>query len=1186
METPGSTENSSSAPPFVHLHLHTQYSLLDGAIRVEDLVHKAEDYHMPALAITDHGNMFGAVEFYLKCKKAGIKPIIGCEVYLAPESRYSKDAKGISDAAYHLILLCQNIEGYRNLSYLTSAGFKEGFYYRPRIDREILKEHAGGLIALSACLKGEVSMQCGRGRMEDAVATARWYSEVFPDRYYIELQENTLAEQEVVNKRLLEVAGELKLPLVATNDCHYLNREDARAHEVLLCIQTGKTMSDPTHMKFTADEFYVKTPEEMARAFSYAPEAIANTIAIAERCDLEIPLNKEYYFPHFEPPVGKSHDEMLEDLASEGLKERMITILAKYPDMPLERQQAYFDRLRIELDCIRQMQFPAYFLIVSDFINWAKNNGIPVGPGRGSAAGSLVAYAIKITDLDPMPYNLLFERFLNPERISMPDIDVDFCQDRREEVIQYVVEKYGRERVCQIITFGTMKAKAVVRDVGRALNMTYGDVDRIAKLIPDDLKMTLEKALQQEPQLKEMAAADPQVKDLLETAVCLEGLARHAGTHAAGVVVAPRQLEEFLPVYKDQKTGSINTQYSMKYVEMVGLVKFDFLGLKNLTVIQNAVKLVREGKDPDFDITRLRDDDQASYELISSGNTTGIFQLESSGMKEMLVKLKPSCFEDVIAACALYRPGPLGCGMVDEFIERKHGRQKVVYDLPQLEPILKDTYGVIVYQEQVMQISRTLAGYSLGRADLLRRAMGKKDPLVMAKEKEPFLAGAKAQGIDPKKAEAIFDQMAKFAEYGFNKSHSAAYALIAYQTAYLKSYYPVEFMAALLTCDMDNTDKVIKSIGDCREQGIEVLPPDVNKSGHSFTVVGKSMRFGLGAVKGIGSGAVEAILEARRDEPFKDLYDFCERVDMRRSNKKVLEALIKCGAFDSTGAIRAALMEGLEQAMAYGQKIQEEKASAQVSLFDTAEVVRNNGNGGMKLPNLPEWQDKEKLGYEKEALGFLITGHPLDRYVDDIKRLANSEIANLCELPDGCEARVCGIVSAFREIPTKKGDRMCFATIEDLTGSVEITVFPDTYAETAGLLKSDDPLLVTGKLEKTEKGAKILVSRPSADNGRRGGHQRDPGPVGDIKLLQEARAQTTKRVCFTLRTDDVPMERLDTLKGIIQRHHGSVPACLQFIIPERSRATMPLPADFNVMASDDLRLEVERLFGYNAATFE
>src|SRR6185369_8134894 len=820
METPENYESNPSSP-FVHLHLHTQYSLLDGAIRFDDLIAKAKAMNMPAIAMTDHGNMFGAAEFYLKCKKAGVKPIIGCELYLAPDSRFSKDSKGISDAAYHLILLCENLQGYKNLSYLTSAGYKEGFYYRPRIDRELLSERSEGLIAMSACLKGEVAMQCGRGRMEDAIATARWYSELFPDRYYIELQENTIPEQDVVNKRLLEVAAELKLPLVATNDCHYLNREDARAHEVLLCIQTGKTMSVPTHMRFSVEEFYVKSPEEMAAAFAYAPEAVSNTLAIAERCSLELAVDgKTYYFPHFDPPAGQNHDDMLKDLATEGLKERMKTILAKYPDMTLEQQQAYFDRLAIELDCIREMKFPAYFLIVSDFIRWAKDRGIPVGPGRGSAAGSLVAYSIKITDLDPLPYNLLFERFLNPERISMPDIDVDFCQDRRGEVIQYMVEKYGRDRVCQIITFGTMGAKAVVRDVGRALNLTYGDVDRIAKLIPDDLKMTLAKALQQEPQLKELCTADPQVKDLMDTALCLEGLTRHASTHAAAVVVAPNQLEEFLPLYKDQKTGSINTQYSMKYVELVGLVKFDFLGLKNLTVIENAVRLVRAGKEPQFDITTLREDDQASYDLISAGNTTGVFQLESSGMKEMLVKLKPSCFEDVIAACALYRPGPLGCGMVDDFIERKHGRQKVAYDLPELEPILKDTYGVIVYQEQVMQISRTLAGYSLGRADLLRRAMGKKDPVVMAKEKEPFLAGAKAQGIDPKKAEAIFDQMAKFAEYGFNKSHSAAYALIAYQTAYLKAHYPVEFMAALLTCDMDSTDKVIKNIADCREQGI------------------------------------------------------------------------------------------------------------------------------------------------------------------------------------------------------------------------------------------------------------------------------------------------------------------------------------------------------------------------------
>jgi len=1180
MEVPA----TNPVTPFVHLHLHTQYSLLDGAIRIEDLVAKAKQCRMPALAITDHGNMFGAVEFYLKCKKAGIKPVIGCELYIAPDSRFSKDAKGISEAAYHLILLCENLEGYKNLSYLTSAGFKEGFYYRPRIDRALLEQHSEGLIALSACLKGEVAMQCGRGRMEDALETARWYSELFPGRYYIEIQENTLPEQDTVNKRLIEVAKDLNLPLVATNDCHYLNREDAKAHEVLLCIQTGKTMADPTHMKFSADEFYVKTPDEMAAAFHYAPEAIANTVAIAERCNLELPLEKEYFFPHFEPPEGKTHDDMLEEQAVAGLQERLKTIRLKYPDMTAEQEQAYHDRLQIELDCIRQMKFPAYFLIVADFINWAKNQGIPVGPGRGSAAGSLVAYAIRITDLDPLPYNLLFERFLNPERISMPDIDVDFCQDQREKVIEYVVEKYGRERVCQIITFGTMKAKAVVRDVGRALGMPYGDVDKIAKLVPDDLKMTVPKALDLEPQLRELRDSDPQVKELLETAICLEGLARNAGTHAAGVVVAPDQLEEYLPVYKDQKTGGINTQYSMKYVEMVGLVKFDFLGLKNLTVIQNAVRMIRDGQNPEFDITRLRDDDKASYDLISSGNTTGIFQLESSGMKEMLVKLKPSCFEDVIAACALYRPGPLGSGMVDDFIERKHGRKQVVYDLPQLEPILKDTYGVIVYQEQVMQIARSLAGYSLGQADLLRRAMGKKDDKEMARQKDQFLAGAQAQQIDPRKAEAIFDLMAKFAEYGFNKSHSAAYALIAYQTAYLKAHYPVEFMAALLSCDMDSTDKVLKNISDCREQGIEVLPPDINTSGQSFTVVGNSMRFGLGAVKGIGGGAIESILEARKDGPFTDLYDFCERVDLRRVNRKVLEALIKCGGFDSLHTFRAPLMAALDDAVASGQRFQEERDSAQVSLFGDLPDTNGGVKAARKLPAINEWLDKEKLGYEKEALGFLITGHPLDRYVNDIKRFASAEITRLIELPENSEVRVCGIVTSLKEITTKKGDRMGFVTIEDLTGQIEITVFSDMYLQYSHLLKCDDPLLITGKLEKGGKGCKLLVMKPQEGNGRK-----FPGQVnvnGDIKLLTDAQEQQTTRISLTLRLPELTNDKLTPIRQLLENHPGNLPVQLLLEIPARSRTVIKLPEHLKVTASDEFRLAVERCVGYNAAIFE
>ncbi|BDV43566.1 DNA-directed DNA polymerase [Geotalea uraniireducens] len=1154
---------------FVHLHLHTQYSLLDGAIRLGDLIKKAKDYEMPAVAITDHGCMFGALEFYLKCRDKGIKPIIGSEVYVAPGSRFDKNPPSTHDgtSSYHLILLCENLTGYKNLSRLVSAGYKDGFYRRPRIDKEILAEYAEGLICLSACLKGEVAYLCERGKMEEALAVARWYAETFPGRYYLELQENTLPEQDKANQGLLTVARELGLPLVATNDCHYLNREDARAHEVLLCIQTGKTMNDPNRMRFSADEFYFKSPAEMAAAFHYAPEAITNTLEIAERCNLELDL-KTYHFPRHEPPEGKTLDEVLEAEAHQGLQSRLIAIRAKNPDLTPEQEQAYFARLRIELDCIKQMGFPGYFLIVADFINWAKDHGIPVGPGRGSAAGSLVAYAIRITDLDPLPYNLLFERFLNPERISMPDIDVDFCQDRREEVIQYVTERYGRDKVCQIITFGTMSARAVIRDVGRALDMAYGDVDKIAKLVPEVLGISLEKALQQEPKLTELANAEPRVKELLDIAICLEGLARHASTHAAGVVVAPDVLEEFCPVYKDQKSGSLTTQYSMKYVEKIGLVKFDFLGLKNLTVIHNAVRLIRVGKDPNFDIAALRDDDEESYKLLQAGNTTGVFQLESSGMKELLTKLKPSCFEDIIAVCALYRPGPLGSGMVDDFIDRKHGRKKVVYDLPQLEPILKDTYGVIVYQEQVMQIARTLAGYSLGGADLLRRAMGKKDPAEMAKQRDIFMAGAEKNRIDLQKAGAIFDLMAKFAEYGFNKSHSAAYALVAYQTAYLKAHYPVEFLAALLTEDMGNSDKVVKNIADCREMGIEVLPPDINASDLSFRVLGNSIRFGLGAVKNVGESAIEAIIEARGDGPFKEMFDFCERVDLRKVNKRVVESLIKCGAFDSTGGRRAQLMAALEDAMAIGQKIQQEKESAQVSLFGTEEIVRSNGNGrgGHQLPEIPEWDDKLLLNLEKEALGFFITGHPLGRYESEIKRFASTDTASLDELSDKAEIRLCGVVAGLKEIMTKKGDRMAFATLEDLVGSVEVVVFADVYARVVEFLKSDDPLLVSGTLDRGEKSIKIMAN--------------------DVVPLREVCARETKRVIFALSGTGLERSQLLTLREIIGRHPGSCRPVLTINIPSQCRATIALPDSYRVAASEELSQEVKNLFGYHAVSFE
>jgi DNA polymerase-3 subunit alpha len=1152
---------------FVHLHLHSQYSLLDGAIRLGDLVQRAVACHMPAVAITDHGNMFGAVEFYSLAKSANIKPIIGCEVYVAPGSRFDKtNARGSSEASCHFMLLCQNLAGYRNLCRMVSAGFREGFYYKPRIDWDLLEQHNEGLIAMTACLGGELPTLINRGRMDEARSRAEAMSRVFDqDRLYLELQENFLPEQTVANKGLIQLGKELGLPLVATNDCHYLTRGDAYAHEVLLSIQTGKTMDDPNRMRFANDEFYVKTPEEMAALFKAVPEALSNTLAIADRCDLQLDF-KTYHFPQYEKPDEKTLDEVLAEQAEQGLEERLTDIRLIRPAFSAEQEQAYRDRLQIELETIHSMGFPGYFLIVADFINWAKNNGIPVGPGRGSAAGSLVAYAVRITDIDPMPYNLLFERFLNPERVSMPDIDVDFCIYGREDVINYVRQKYGEANVAQIITFGTMMAKGVIRDVGRALNMPYGEVDKIAKLVPGVLNITLQDAMEQEPRLKELAVKEPQVRKLIDIALSLEGLTRHASTHAAGVVVTPKPLPEYLPLYTDPKSGAQVTQFTMKFVEKIGLVKFDFLGLKTLTVIANAVRLIREGKDPEFDLRLVRDDDAETYRLLSAGETTGVFQLESSGMKEMLVKLKPSCFEDIIAACALYRPGPLGSGMVDDFILRKHGKKDIPYEFPQLEPILKDTYGVIVYQEQVMLIAQVLARYSLGGADLLRRAMGKKNSDEMAEQKEIFLKGAKENRLDGKKAEAVFDLMEKFAAYGFNKSHSAAYAMVAYQTAYLKTHYPVEFMAALLTEDMENTDKVIKNIGEVRTMGIEVLPPDINASSRTFTVHDKAMRFGLGAVKGVGGAAIEAILEFRQEQPFASLHDFCERVDLRKVNKKVADALVKCGAFDSLGGKRAQYMEVLEDAMEVGQKVQREKAAGQESLFGTDEIVSHRGNGYGKLPEIDEWPEKILLGFEKEALGFYITGHPLARHLATLKRFATCDTSGLGDRADKEEVRIGGMVAALKELITKKGDRMAFVTLEDLSGSVEMVVFPEVYQASAELLKSDTPLLVSGTLDVGEETCKLMAR--------------------EIVSLQEVNQRQTSRVHFRLTTLGLDEEQLRALREIMVRHRGECDPMLHLVIPDRSETIFRLPATLKVSASDEIMEEAERLFGTNVVTFE
>lgn len=1152
---------------FVHLHLHSQYSLLDGAIRIPDLIDRVKELKMPAVAVTDHGNMFGAMEFYTRALKGGVKPIIGCEVYVAPSSRFEKkNARGSSEAAYHLVLLCKNKVGYRNLCQLVSAASREGFYYKPRIDWELLAAHNEGLIAMTACLGGEIPTLINLGCMEEARTRTQQMAQIFDNnRLYLELQENKIPEQTTVNTGLIELSNDLGLPLVATNDCHYLTQTDAYAHEVLLCIQTGKTMDDEKRMRFANDGFYVRSADEMRELFKHVPAALSNTVEIAQRCNIEFDFNT-YHFPQYEKPADKSLNDVLREMAHTGLKERLTAIKAKNPTFSATEEEQYQQRLERELDTIVDMGFPGYFLIVADFINWAKDHNIPVGPGRGSAAGSLVAYSIRITDIDPMPYDLLFERFLNPERISMPDIDVDFCIYGREEVIRFVQQKYGEANVAQIITFGTLGAKGVIRDVGRALNMAYGDVDKISKMVPTVLNITLSEALKQEPRLQELAKKDVRVKELISIALRLEGLTRHASTHAAGLVVTPEPLTDYLPLYTDQKSGNQATQFVMSYVEKIGLVKFDFLGLKTLTVIDKALELIHAASNADFDLNGISQDDEETYTLLSHGDTTGVFQLESSGMKELLVKLKPNCFEDIIAACALYRPGPLGSGMVDDFILRKHGKKKIVYDFAQLEPILDDTYGVIVYQEQVMLIAQVLANYSLGGADLLRRAMGKKDADEMEKQKELFMAGARENKLNEKKAGAVFDLMAKFAAYGFNKSHSAAYALIAYQTAYLKAHYPVEFMAALLTEDMDNTDKVIKNIAEVRAMGIAVLPPDINASIRSFTVYENAIRFGLGAVKGVGSAALESIIRMREEGPFKSLHDFCERVELGKVNKKVVEALICCGALDSLGGKRAQYMAVLEDAMEIGQNIQRERQQGQESLFEIDEMLSHGSNGYADLPALEEWPDKELLLREKEALGFYITGHPLSRYAADIKNFATCDSVGLADMPDKAEVRVCGMVAGSKGLITKKGDRMAFVTLEDLAGSVEVVVFPEAFQAAAEYLEGDDPLMVYGALDAGEDSCKILAN--------------------EIIPLQMVKERQTSKVKIRLSTPGLTEDHLRQLKHTIMRYSGTCRVELQVVVPNRSETCILAAQELGVAASDEFVQAVESLFGYNVVTFE
>ncbi|MBU1157255.1 MAG: DNA polymerase III subunit alpha [Proteobacteria bacterium] len=1141
-------------PPFVHLHTHTQYSLLDGAIRLPDLMKRAKELSMDTVVMTDHGNMFGAIHFQMAAQKAGLKHIIGCEVYVAPGDRRDKEHRPGHPIANHLVLLAKDVTGYRNLVRMVSAGFTEGFYYKPRIDMELLRRHHEGLIAMSACLQGKVPQLMMAGREDQAEAAARELAEVMGENnFFIELQDAGLAEQKKINPGLIDLAGRLGLGLVATNDCHYLRREDHEAHDVLLCIQTGKTVEATDRMKLSG-EIYFKSPQEMADLFPEIPEAISNTVDIASRCEMEIPLG-QLRFPVFHLDNGETSEDRLRKVSWEGLDKRLEEM--KQRSLAVDRQE-YKDRLEYELDVLGKMGFPGYFLVVADFINWAKDHGIPVGPGRGSAAGSLVAYSMRITDLDPIRYKLIFERFLNIERKSMPDIDVDFCYNRRGEVIEYVTQKYGADHVSQIITYGTMQARAVLRDVGRAMNIPYAEVDQIAKLVPSKLGITLDEALDSEPRLKERMNSDPLVRKLLEISRALEGLPRHASTHAAGVVIGDVPLDQVVPLYRG--TGEENvTQFDMKCVEKAGLIKFDFLGLKTLTVIALAVEMVRHNHDPEFAIEEIDLEDKATYELLSRGDTTGVFQLESSGMKELLAKLRPEVFEDVIALVALYRPGPLESGMVDDFVARKHGTKKVAYDLPQLEPVLKETYGVIVYQEQVMEIAGRLAGYSLGEGDILRRAMGKKDPQVMSQQKERFLDGALDNGIPREKSGALFDLIEKFAGYGFNKSHSAAYALIAFQTAFLKAHYPLEFMAALLTSEVNDTDKVMAHIGECRERGLTVLPPDINHSGIDFTVADNAIRFGLAAVKNVGRGAVEAIIQAREEGgEFTGLHDLCERVDLRKVNRRVLESLVKCGAFDSIGAHRAQLMAVLDEALEHGQKTRRDSDAGQSSIF---ELMSGGAEAAApELPDVPAWRESDRLSFEKDAIGFYITGHPLSDYQTEIKRLGTLDTVSLKAASDGMSITMAGVAAKVKEKITKKGDRMAFVDMEDLKGTVEVICFPDCYAKAAPFLNGEEPLLIKGTVDKDERGVKLKAT--------------------SVEPLSGAAQARTSRLRLRIEATGLTREKMVLLRQALAKYPGACRVSLHLNVPGKGEAVLALPGQYRVEAAPALFDQVNELFGH------
>ena len=1209
---------------FVHLHLHTEFSLLDGACRIDELLDEAVKLKMPSLAVTEHGNLFSSVVFHDHARDRGLKPILGCEVYVASGSRLEKT--GPQSETNHLVLLAETNQGYKNLIKLVSAGYTEGFYYRPRIDKELLAQHSEGLIGLSSCLKGEVASALKVEQARPALeAAARLRDILGPKNFFLEMQFQGLEEQKTVNRGILPLARELNLPLVATNDVHYLRQGDSQPHDVLLCIGTGKTVNDAQRLRYHGDQFFLKTADQMAAVFGDHPEALRNTLLIAERCDVTIPTGQNH-LPSFGVPDGFTLDGYFEHIAREGFALR-LTRLRQLAEAGKLRHtiDEYARRLEYELAMIKEMGYPGYFLIVWDFIRYAREQNIPVGPGRGSSAGSVVAWSMRITDVDPIAFELIFERFLNPERVSLPDIDVDFCERRRGEVIDYVTRKYGRENVAQIITFGTMRAKAVVRDVGRALDMPYADVDRIAKQIPAALDMTLDKALAENPVLKDMAAKDSKVKEVLDIGRRLEGMSRHASVHAAGVVIAPGPITDYAPLYKGAR-DEITTQWNMKEVERVGLLKMDFLGLSTLTLIRDCLQEIKRTEGVDLDIDSVSLDDPKTFKLFGEGAAYGIFQFESSGMRELLRRAKPESLDDLIALNALYRPGPLRSGMVDDWVARKQGKIEVKYELPQLEPILAETYGVIAYQEQVMRIAQALAGFTMGQADVLRKAMGKKDSKVMAKQREAFVGGARKNGISDKKAAKIFELIEYFAGYGFPKAHSTAYALLAYQTAYLKANYPWHFAAALLTIEAQNTDKLAVYLNESRERGVPVLPPDINESALNFSVEhGKGVRFGLTAIKGVGAGAVTAIMEARTQlgGRITSLHALCEILDLRITNKRVFEALVKAGACDSlerregapsdgpveVRALRARLFAAIDAACEHGSRTQRDKDLGQTDLFGGEQGSASAG--AITRRDVPAWTEIEQLQHEKDALGLYWSGHPMDRYADALRdygakstgdlnaKKDESAAVSLSGSPDEPEppsptasagqggfapqappnARngnghgpktsedisIGGIVSGVRPLKTRKGDRMCVITLDDAQGSVEVVVFPEAFKQCGHLAEEGQMVLVKGKLERDDESTRLLASE-----------------IVPIAIVTERLASS---VAITLSAPLHDRETFVQLWDVLMRHKGDRRVAIELRDPDRHlRVKIDVNAQIRVRPSERLVSEVEKLCGAGSVT--